>query len=651
MPPMQYKSFTLDAFQEEAVQAIESNHSVLVSAPTGSGKTLIADYIIDRDIKQGKCVIYTGPIKALSNQKYRDFCREYGHENVGILTGDVVINPNGTILVMTTEVYRNMVLVNDPLIENVSYVIFDEVHFISDPDRGYIWEESIIFSPKHIRMVFLSATIPNADQFAKWVELIKGHQVIIVRHETRPVPLASLFFDVDRGITTLPEIRKQMDLDRIPHYDQFKKKHRNKGAFIRAPSHLELIEDLKTDNLVPTIYFTFSRASTVEKAKHLAEKHDFLSPDERHRVVSFVQDQLDSADEQIKRFESTQFLRRVLGKGIGVHHAGLLPKLKDIVEQLFGMGLIKVLYATETFAVGINMPAKVVCFDSLEKYDGRNFRYLNSKEYFQLAGRAGRRGIDKEGKAIAMVNRRFFDLKRVHDITTRDIEPLKSQFRLSVNTILNMVHRHQPGQIDVILRSSFEFYQKYGPRAFHEKRNPYKESFERKRKQLEKMGYVQGYTLTEKGKFAAEIFFEELLITEIFFEQFWKQFDDVQTLVLLAILLYEPKRSDKFEASREPLHGLKPLRQAVSDHPLFKKKIHLDRIDKLAPLIFEWYKTANLPQLLEMTNLLEGDIIRLFRQIIDMSTQIKQAAQTHELKDRMENVIGILNRGLIEVEF
>ena len=383
-------------------------------------------------------------------------------------------------------------------------------------------------------------------------------------------PLASLFFDVDKGITTLAEIKKQIELDRIPDYNhQMSKKHRHKDRWIKAPTHLDLIQDIKADGLLPCIYFTFSRASTVEKAKQCAEKHDFLNPQERHHVVSFVQDALENADPQIKHLDSTKLLREVLSKGVGVHNAGLLPKLKDIVEQLFALGLIKVLYATETFAVGINMPAKAVCFDTLEKFDGRGFRYLNSKEYFQLAGRAGRRGIDKEGKAIAMINRKFADVKKIHHITSKDTEPLKSQFKLSTNTILNMVHRHKEEQIDVILRSSFEFYQKYGPRAFHEKRNPYKDLFEKKRKTLEKMGYLQDFALTEKGKFAAEIFFEELLITEIFFEPLWKEFDDFQTLVLLATLLYEPKRADKFynEKVHVPAAG---MIKKLQDHPVFE---------------------------------------------------------------------------------
>ena len=223
---MQFKGLTLDKFQIDAVEAIENNHSVVVSAPTGSGKTLIADYIIDRDISLNKRVIYTAPIKALSNQKFKDFKHDYGDSNVGILTGDVVINPTAPILIMTTEVYRNMILVEDPMIADISYVIFDEIHFISDPERGYVWEESIIFSPEHVRFLCLSATIPNAVQFAEWIETVKEHKVETVRHDTRAVPLKHLVFDVQLGITELKKVQQDMSRHNYPDYDKVFRRRR-----------------------------------------------------------------------------------------------------------------------------------------------------------------------------------------------------------------------------------------------------------------------------------------------------------------------------------------------------------------------------------------------------------------------------------------
>ena len=239
---MHYKGLKLDKFQEEAIAAIEHNKSVVVSAPTGSGKTLIADYIIDRDFKKGIRVIYTAPIKALSNQKYKEFTRSYGEKNVGILTGDVQKNPDALILIMTTEIYRNMVLSNDPFVNDVSYVIFDEIHYINDIERGYVLEESIIFSKPNVRVLCLSATIPNANEFADWIEAIKEHEVVVIRHDERPVPLHVNFYDGELGITTLKNLKDYAD---IPNYDKVMGK-RVKQKF-KSPSHASLIKEMKNN--------------------------------------------------------------------------------------------------------------------------------------------------------------------------------------------------------------------------------------------------------------------------------------------------------------------------------------------------------------------------------------------------------------------
>ena len=242
MPNMNYKGFELDPFQEESIKAIDENKSVVVSAPTGSGKTLIADYIINRDFQKGIRVIYTAPIKALSNQKFREFSAEYGESNVGLMTGDVVKNPGAPILIMTTEIYRNMCLSDDELLKEISYVIFDEIHYINDIERGYVWEESIIFSKPKVRMLCLSATIPNADEFARWIEAIKGHKVAVIRNEVRPVPLHTSFYDTVCGISTLNEIKELADIPDY-HYVHGRSKHRK--PLIPAPSHLDLIKEIK----------------------------------------------------------------------------------------------------------------------------------------------------------------------------------------------------------------------------------------------------------------------------------------------------------------------------------------------------------------------------------------------------------------------
>ncbi|MCK5107631.1 MAG: DEAD/DEAH box helicase, partial [Nanoarchaeota archaeon] len=436
---MNYKGFVLDKFQEDSIKAIDNNHSVVVSAPTGSGKTLIADYIINKYIDKDFKVVYTAPIKALSNQKYKEFSKEYGKEKIGLLTGDTVINPNAKILIMTTEIYRNMVLTNDSAVDEVKYVIFDEIHYINDIERGYIWEESIIFSNDHVRFLCLSATIPNADEFAAWINSIQNHVVEVVKHDIRNVPLHKSFFDAELGITTLKAINEIKD---IPDYNYVRGRARGRKVQrtprVKSPSHVELIKQIK--DKLPCFFFTFSRKKCQKQAQELFKEHIFQFNKD---IIPIIREKLGDKSADINNLESTKILKKTLPYGIAFHHAGLLPIIKELVEELFGMGVIKVLYTTETFAVGINMPAKTVCFEGMRKYDGINFRFLNSKEYFQIAGRAGRRGIDTEGFVYSMLDRRDFDYKYLKKITTKDVDPIQSQFKLSVNTVLNLIKMHQ----------------------------------------------------------------------------------------------------------------------------------------------------------------------------------------------------------------
>ncbi len=260
---MEYKNYVLDDFQKEAIAHIDNNYSVVVSAATGTGKTLIADYAIEKFFRQGKHVVYTAPIKALSNQKYREFKASFGEGNVGIITGDVVINASAKILIMTTEIYRNMLLTKDPLIENVSYVIFDEIHFLSDLERGTVWEESIIFSPAHVRFICLSATIPNAEQFASWVYSIKlkgdmSHLVKVVKYDKRAVPLKHLVFDSRLGLTDTKQLQHSLKLGELPDFHVATRRSFRK-EWLRPPHHFAIVSELRNKSLLPAIYFVFSR--------------------------------------------------------------------------------------------------------------------------------------------------------------------------------------------------------------------------------------------------------------------------------------------------------------------------------------------------------------------------------------------------------
>ncbi len=647
-----FKEFTLDKFQVDAIHAIEQNESVLVTAQTGSGKTLIADYIIDKFLHSGKRVIYTAPIKALSNQKFRDFKRDYGEEKVGIMTGDLVINSRAPVLIMTTEIYRNMLLCNDPSLEHVSYVVFDEIHYINDIERGTIWEESIIFSPETVRFLCLSATIPNAKEFAHWIETIKHHKVHVVSNEGRVVPLKHLLFDAYLGLGDIPTVTKHIkESENILTYGEgvgrfnsdkrlnYKKRRKD----YRLPSHVELIKDLKEAQMLPAIYFVFSRKATQEKAEELARQLNFLDNKDMQTIISFCNTYI---SEDLRNLESSKVLRRLLLRGIAIHHAGMLPKHKELVEELFGKGQIKVLYATETFAVGINMPAKAVCFNTIEKYDGVTFRYLHTKEYFQLAGRAGRRGIDKEGYAITLFNRNRDDIEKIKRVTDKDVEPIVSQFTLSYNTVLNLLDQHTNKEIEIILKKSFDYYlkkKKYGDIRVMA-------TFYNKVKTLQKMKYVsQDNTLTEKGKFARLIYAYELLVAELCTSGIVRQMNDVGFLTTLATIMFEGRRGIAFDKQCDK-KAVGFVLQALSSNQFLFKKINIRIFKGLQPIIHHWYHDGEFPTMLNFANMLEGDYIRLFRQLIDMLKQIKRASPDYELIQITERCTVKIDRGVVKVE-
>lgn len=443
-----YRGFTLDPFQEQAVDFIDQNKSVLVAAPTGVGKTLIADYIIEKIFREGGRVVYTAPIKALSNQKFREFKALVGPEAMGILTGDVVINPEAPILIMTTEIFRNMLQEDPERVSDVRYVIFDEVHYIDDPERGSVWEESLIFMPPTMRFLGLSATIPNVDQLASWIGDVQKQTIEIVTHFERVVPLKHHLFERSLGFTTMNRVQKK--------YRALAAESDGGRPKVEATTHLDLIKAIKKDYL-PCLFFTFSRRKCESNAIELGEENDFLNKDQKAQVKALI----DGVLERYPNIESSRWphLRRLLLKGIAYHHAGMLPVLKDIVEELFTHRFIFVLYCTETFAVGLNFPCKTVCFDSSTKWDGVSFRSISNREYFQMAGRAGRRGIDVEGFVFTLVDLSYFDPSQFPSMKEDEVEPLKSQFALTYNSILNLVKNYTEEDIHRILGQNFATYQ------------------------------------------------------------------------------------------------------------------------------------------------------------------------------------------------
>jgi superfamily II RNA helicase len=636
---MKFNNFVLDQFQEQSINAIESNFSVVVSAPTGSGKTLIAEYIIDKHKDDEKRIIYTAPLKALSNQKFRDFSKEYGEEKVGLMTGDIVINPHAKILIMTTEIYRNMAVSRDAEIKDIAYVIFDEIHYINDPERGYVWEESIIYSSEKVRFLCLSATIPNAVQFSNWISAIKKHTVKTVVATKRNVPLEQSFYDTELGFTTLEKIKQAKQ---IPNYREVRRgKRKSRVPRLPAPNHLDVIKELGRDKL-PCLYFNFSRNACQEKAVELAQKGGFKRDPQ---ITEMIHAKLRLAPTDINKLKSTQALKQTLPFGIGFHHAGLLPVLKEIIEELFNEGKLKVLYVTETFAVGINMPAKTVVFDALRKYDGREFRNLNSKEFFQIAGRAGRRGIDTVGYVVVCIKRSTFRYHEVKDVTDKDMDPIESQFKLSINSVLNLIDQHTPEEIEHILRLSFYSYQKFGKNYAKVPTAILLARYNSVVRKLKKYNYLEDSKLTVKGQFSSKVYADEITLGEIFATEMIKKFDEYELLIVLATIVYEHKEMTKFkqEFKDKKFQGIWPK---ISKNEYLRKVKKFQNLSKMTTLINPVYNGKSFFDVLLLTNLLEGDLIRIYAQILDRIGQIKKATTNSEVLRKVENCQGIIEKAL-----
>ena len=451
---MLYKGLELDRFQEEAIAAINRDTSVIVTAPTGAGKTVIAEYAVEKCLQENRRVIYTAPIKALSNQKYRDFHAEYG-DKIGIVTGDVVLNPYAQVLLMTTEIFRNTIFDDIERLQDVAYVIFDEIHYINDIERGTVWEESLIFAPQHIKFVCLSATIPNIKPFAEWMQSVRDIDIEVVEELKRPVPLEHHLYFKDYGIGSIKHIAalRQRAKSKTRRRRSDPSNDKRVKALPSDFTETRLMPYLQREKQLPCLYFCFSRKGCEENASALVfgSQLQLLNKTQKKEILRRFDElcaQFDIAEEK----KIAEF-RRLVSCGIAYHHAGMLPTLKEVVERLFTSGLIQLLFTTETFAVGINMPACTVVFDSLEKFDGIGFRYLKAREYHQMAGRAGRRGIDTIGYVYAQIASAYADSGEIRAVVADKIEPIESQFNLSYSSILNLYEKYGDDIYDVYTMS------------------------------------------------------------------------------------------------------------------------------------------------------------------------------------------------------
>lgn len=469
--------FPLDPFQVDACAAVEAGHGVLVAAPTGSGKTLVGEFAVHLALATGRKCFYTTPIKALSNQKFTDLVDRYGPGNVGLLTGDNSINGEAPIVVMTTEVLRNMLYAGSRTLLDLGFVVMDEVHYLADRARGAVWEEVIIGLPESVSVISLSATVSNVEEFGAWLSEVRGDTVTIVE-ERRPVPLHQhvlvgrqlhpLFEDLRQG----EEPRVNRQLERMAHEDRFLRGtkqgrggrgHRPQGgrhrSCHRTPSRAELVEKLATEELLPAIVFVFSRAGCAAAVQQCLDARLLLTNgDERaaiEQAVDAATAHLPDADLSVLGFYE---FRDALGRGIAAHHAGMLPAFKEVVEDLFSQGLLKVVFATETLALGINMPARTVAIERLSKWNGETHVDVTPGEYTQLTGRAGRRGLDVEGHAVVLWQHGF-DPRQVAGLASTRTYPLTSSFRPSYNMAVNLVGQFGREKTRALLEQSFAQFQ------------------------------------------------------------------------------------------------------------------------------------------------------------------------------------------------
>ena len=503
--------FELDTFQKEAVYHLEKGDSVFVAAHTSAGKTVVAEYAIALAAKHMTKAIYTSPIKALSNQKFRDFRNSF--DEVGILTGDVQINPEASCLIMTTEILRSMLYRGADLIRDVEFVIFDEVHYVNDLERGVVWEEVIIMLPEHVSLILLSATVPNTLEFASWVGRTKKKEIYVISTAKRPVPLEHYLWagkamyrivdankafdekawkeahDVLSGKDKIKTVVAQSPAERgyrgghssprgQPQRGGAQQRGRGQpqrgGAALSSSNRgrpggmrttaaqdrniwVHLVQHLRKADLLPACVFVFSKRRCEENADALSNL-DYCTATEKSAIHMTFQRSIARLKPEDRMLPQIRRVRELLGRGIAVHHGGLLPIVKEVVEILFAKTLVKVLFATETFAMGLNLPTRTVVFSGFRKHDGRSFRDLTPGEYTQMAGRAGRRGLDPVGSVIIVApgSDEAPPVATLRNMILGDPTKLRSQFRLTYNMILNLLRVEALKVEDMIKRSFSE---------------------------------------------------------------------------------------------------------------------------------------------------------------------------------------------------
>jgi superfamily II RNA helicase len=626
-----WRGYTLNDFQLEAVEAIDSGSDALVSAPTGAGKTLVAEYAIHDAVARGRRAIYTAPIKALSNQKFRDF-RAQGLDT-GLMTGDVTISPAAQVLVMTTEILRNSILEDPRSLSDVAWVVFDEVHYMDDLERGSVWEESLIFAPAHMRFVCLSATVPNLDDLGAWLSEIRGREMRVVRSTRRPVPLHWNLYTPESGPFDPGELEavRKRETAHIPRERQRGGGRRLPREAMEAPDPLPLIEELAARGDLPALVFSFSRKDCERLARRMAGL-ELLSAEEHRRILR-LQEELVEAYRLEDAFLDDE-LMRAAREGIAWHHAGMLPIHKEVVERLFTAGVIRLLFTTETFALGINAPARTVVFAGLRKFDGVSFDYVSTRDFMQMAGRAGRQGHDVEGLVFLMLSKKDLVEAPLRRILSGAPEAVTSRFNLSYGSILHLVERVGRARVHEAWEKSFDRWLHKGEAKKKEdkSRKANKRVVEARLAVLDRLAYLDGDRLTTRGRVAKLINGWELETTELLFSgAIENQAPRALACVFLALVWEERRR---FVDARGGGRLLGPLRDDVER--AIRRLVHAASEEGLEESIRtpdwgltealdDWYRGATLAEIEARVDATPGDIVRAFRMAVQLMRQVRHA--------------------------
>jgi len=659
--------FGLDDFQAEAIDAIDEHVNVLVSAPTGSGKTLIANYAIGRTLERAERAFYTTPLKALSNQKFNELRSLFGDRRVGLLTGDTSINRNADIIVMTTEVLRNMLLTESDQLRTLGLVVLDEVHYLQDPFRGGVWEEVIILTPAAVRFVALSATIGNATFIGEWFSEVRGPTSVVIE-QTRPIQLHNHLAVVKRGqpgvevVDLLDGQRLSDEGRRIDNLMKATRKFRPgpkwKGPKssappppFRAPRRSELLLALERDDLLPVIVFIFSRAAC-DDAVHQCRRDGlrFTTVEQRQEIDAIAESRLvDFSEEDLTALEYADFIDS-LRRGLAMHHAGMVPAYREIVETCFERNLLAVVFATETLALGVNMPARSVALEKFSKYSDAGRRFLTSGEFSQMTGRAGRRGLDDEGHAIVC----FAPEVALHDVARVALAPpsdLHSSFRPTYNFTANLInHFDFDTALEVVQRSYAQFETDHRPTGA---KRPLGDQMVARHHVLEELGYADGWRLNTQGQLLRSIYHEcDLLIAESIAAGAFDGLEPAQLAGVLSCFVFESKRAARThnvakqvttKKKRSLNDRLGPERRGNMSERLIEISVtaatirevedrfkvpHAKEPDgKFATIIAAWARGASLGTVLDLADVeigqtSPGDFVRNAKQVADLCEQL-----------------------------